>query len=71
MARTEIEHDPDSVAYALACIPWAVKGVQHEIARLHRDVARSRARGATWQQIADVMGITRQAAQQRFSGVSK
>ena len=34
-------------------------------------VAGSRLEGATWQQIADVYGVTRQAAFKRFSGGSE
>lgn len=31
-------------------------------------VANARAAGVTWQQLADVLGMTRQGAQQRFAG---
>lgn len=34
-------------------------------------VERAREGGATWQQIGDVFGTTRQAAQQRFGGAGK
>lgn len=35
---------------------------------LHREVERAREQGATWAQIAEVMGTTRQNACQRFGG---
>lgn len=38
---------------------------------LRASVQRARDEGATWQEIGDALGITRQAAQQRFGGGSK
>lgn len=35
---------------------------------LRTSVARARERGATWQQIGDALGISRQAAHERFGG---
>jgi hypothetical protein len=37
--------------------------------RLDKAARRARAAGASWGQLGDAMGITRQAAQQRFRGV--
>jgi hypothetical protein len=37
--------------------------------RLDKAARRARAAGASWGQLGDAMGITRQAAQQRFGGV--
>lgn len=34
--------------------------------QLHADVVEARRRGLTWQQVADALGISRQAAWKRF-----
>lgn len=35
---------------------------------LHEKVAQARRAGATWERIAEVLGVTRQAASSRFGG---
>lgn len=52
---------------ALDVAAWAQleRGISDE---LRAAVKRARAAGATWQNIADVFGTTRSAAQQRFGG---
>ncbi len=39
--------------------------------RLVQDVAAARAAGATWHEIGDVLGVTRQAATARFAANGK
>ncbi len=43
---------------------------QLDVATINLDAAvwRAKAEGATWEEIGDSLGITRQAAQQRFGG---
>ncbi len=45
---------------------------QLDVATINLDAAvwRAKAEGATWEEIGDSLGITRQAAQQRFGGSS-
>jgi hypothetical protein len=54
-------HDLGAVAYAL------LEAEGHLNAATHQLAADMRRAGASWQQVGDALGITRQAAQQRFS----
>lgn len=55
--------DPDD---ALALVCRAADADRAAGALLHRSVASARSGGHSWQAIGDVLGLTRQAAQQRF-----
>jgi hypothetical protein len=51
---------------ALESIRWPLKAIRQEDARLHGYVQLARKEGASWTEIGKVIGISRQAAQQRF-----
>jgi hypothetical protein len=49
---------------------WAIKrGMDHWTALLHETVEEARRRGIPWVDIADALGVSRQAASQRFTVV--
>ena len=57
----------DSLAAALAALPKAAVAQAQVEASLLGWVRRARALGATWAQIGDALGITRQSAWERFA----
>lgn len=59
----EVEHTDDLRNVALAS-----EAVQSDQARLREAVEAARARGRSWNEIALALGVSRQAARQRFSG---
>lgn len=52
----------------LRAIAEADAAVRHEQARLTEQVARARGRGRSWSIIGAILGVSRQAARQRFGG---
>lgn len=58
-----VERTDDLGRIAAAC-----EAVRHDEARLHESVDASRANGRSWNEIAVALGVSRQAARQRFSG---
>jgi hypothetical protein len=54
----------DPLTALTAALEWAVEAEEH----LNRAVTAARAAGATWADIGDALGITRQAAHKRFAG---
>lgn len=50
----------------LEAIRWPLKAIKQEEARLHGYVNLARIEGASWTEIGKILGISRQAAQQRF-----
>lgn len=59
-AKTENTQD-------LRAVAEAAERVRDDDARLREAVERARAHGRSWNQIALVLGVSRQAARQRFS----
>lgn len=59
----EVEHTDD-----LRDVAVASEAVQSDQARLREAVEAARARGRSWNEIALALGVSRQAARQRFSG---
>lgn len=59
----EVEHTDD-----LRNVAVASEAVQSDQARLREAVEAARARGRSWNEIALALGVSRQAARQRFSG---
>lgn len=59
---TSAEHTDD-----LRAVAEAADAVTADQARLHEAVALARARGRSWNHIALALGISRQAARQRFT----
>ncbi|MFC5179987.1 hypothetical protein [Actinomadura harenae] len=57
---------PGAPGDALAGVAAAAEAVRRADDRLRGTVEAARASGRTWQEIGDVLGITRQAAFQRF-----
>ncbi|WMI32976.1 hypothetical protein SEA_PEGGYLEG03_35 [Arthrobacter phage PeggyLeg03] len=57
---------PNKKQDALESIRWPLKAIKQEEARLHGYVNLARKEGASWTEIGKVIGISRQAAQQRF-----
>lgn len=51
---------------SLEAIRWPMKALKQEEARLHGYVQVARRDGATWAEIGKVLGVTRQAAHNRF-----
>jgi hypothetical protein len=62
-AAAEVEHTDD-----LRQIAAAAEAVRVDDARLREAVLLARARGRSWNHIALALGVSRQAARQRFSG---
>lgn len=58
---------PDSDGWDLRAIGVAMRAVAANDLLLADEVARARANGRTWTQIAAVLGVTKQAARERFS----
>jgi hypothetical protein len=52
----------------LRAIAEATDAIHADEARLREAVATARAHGKSWNQIAIALGVTRQAARQRFAG---
>lgn len=61
-AATEVDHTDD-----LRLIAAVSEAVRAEEARLRETVEVARARGRSWNQIAVALGVSRQAARQRFT----
>ncbi|RCW40409.1 ECF sigma factor [Halopolyspora algeriensis] len=61
----EAEHTDD-----LRAIATAAEAVATDQARLREAVALARARGRSWNEIAISLGVSRQAARQRFADAS-
>jgi len=57
---------PDSDAEDLRGISEALRAVAASDLRLADQVAKARANGRTWTQIAAVLGVSKQAARERF-----
>lgn len=57
---------PDSDATDLRAIGEAMRTVAASDLSLAEQVAKARANGRTWTQIAAVLGVTKQAARERF-----
>lgn len=57
---------PDSDASDLRRIGDAMRAVAQSDLSLAEQVAQARARGRTWTQIAAVLGVSKQAARERF-----
>jgi hypothetical protein len=51
----------------LQAVATASQAVQDDEARLREAVRAARARGRSWNQVATALGVTRQAARQRFT----
>jgi hypothetical protein len=70
-ARRAEELDPANAevrdAGDLRAIAEAADAVQADEARLREAVATARARGWSWNRIAIALGVSRQAARQRFA----
>jgi hypothetical protein len=62
-ATVEVEHTDD-----LREIAAAAEAVRTDDARLREAVIFARARGRSWNHIALALGVSRQAARQRFTG---
>ncbi len=62
-ATVEVEHTDD-----LREIAAAAEAVRADDARLREAVIFARARGRSWNHIALALGVSRQAARQRFAG---
>jgi len=62
-AAAEVEHTDD-----LREIAAAVEAVRADDARLREAVILARAHGRSWNHIALALGVSRQAARQRFAG---
>ena len=61
--REVIQHRPANALDLLATV------LQDLDAMMERTVATARAKGETWQAIGDAMGITKQAAWERYRGI--
>lgn len=61
-ARAEVEDLSD-----LQTVAMAAQAVLDDEARLREAVRAARARGRSWNQIAVALGVSRQAARQRFT----
>ncbi|MEV5574955.1 hypothetical protein AB0L06_33375 [Spirillospora sp. NPDC052269] len=57
---------PGAPGDALAAVAAAAEAVRRADDHLRGTVGTARSSGRTWQEIGDVLGITRQAAFQRF-----
>jgi uncharacterized NAD(P)/FAD-binding protein YdhS len=57
---------PDEVADVQADLERAASTARWAETQLRRDVSEARQRGLTWQQVGDALGITKQAAHERF-----
>jgi biotin operon repressor len=57
------------MADRLDVVRQAAHDADQSQARLRKAVADARSHGDSWQQLGDVLGISRQAAQQRFKDV--
>jgi len=57
---------PDSDGEDLRAVGDALRAVAASDLTLAEQVARARANGRTWTQIAAVLGVTKQAARERF-----
>lgn len=64
MNRTDAE--AKKLAKPLANIVQANDALDVAVLRLDAAVQRARAEGATWEEVADSLGVTRQAAWERF-----
>lgn len=64
-ATAEVEHTDD-----LRAIATAAEEVAADQARLRESVALARAHGRSWNEIAISLGVSRQAARQRFAGTA-
>lgn len=53
----------DTVMFELACQAAAAKGAEHSLDLL---VTTARKNGRSWSEIADALGVTKQAAHQRY-----
>lgn len=62
--QTELFGDNDATAHAAICASMAVVAAAEN--HLVETVQHQRRMGATWQQIGDILGTSRQAAQQRY-----
>lgn len=60
--RTEVKELSD-----LQAVATASRAVQDDEAKLREAVRAARARGRSWNQVATALGVTRQAARQRFT----
>lgn len=60
------QSNPDNLEYWTANIPWAMKAIRQEQERLAHYVHEARRLGASWAELGAILGISRQAAQQRF-----
>ena len=60
--QATVEHTDD-----LRAVAEAADAVAADTARLHEQVALARAHGRSWNEIALALGVSRQAARQRFS----
>jgi hypothetical protein len=52
----------------LAALPASVEAVEQTEARVREHVAALRNRGVSWERIASCLGVSRQAAWERFAG---
>ncbi|RFU42810.1 hypothetical protein DZF91_04670 [Actinomadura logoneensis] len=57
---------PEAPGGALSAVAAAAEAVRRADDHLRAAVETARSSGTTWQEIGDVLGITRQAAFQRF-----
>jgi hypothetical protein len=62
----QVVASPDSDAEDLRAIGEALRAVAASDLSLADQVAKARANGRTWTQIAAVLGVTKQAARERF-----
>jgi hypothetical protein len=62
----EMVASPESHAEDLRAIGEALHAVAASDLRLADEVAKARANGRTWTQIAAVLGVSKQAARERF-----
>lgn len=59
--QANLDSDLPDTIHALSCLAQTAESALRTAVDLARD------RGATWQQIGDMFGVTRQAAQERFT----
>lgn len=62
----QVSEAPGAPGDALAAVAAAAEAVRRADDHLRGTVGTARSSGRTWQEIGDVLGITRQAAFQRF-----
>lgn len=70
-ARSYVERADDAAPNELEQIGQQMRAIDREQTGLVQAVRYARARGFTWARIAAILGVSRQAAQQRFGAVDQ